>query len=99
MIHDRTRYELRKKGDKQRVLGQRTVRHLPPVSVHDKGNLLEGKKTDSQRKENTPQSKTGSEHAVHGIEKEVKIFEVEQHAQIQRNRQNQNCPAGRSPVS
>ena len=94
MIHDRTRNELWKKGDKQRVLGQRTVRHLAPVSVHNKGNLLKGKKTDAQRKKNAPQYKIGSKRGIHRVEEEVKVFKVKQHAQIERHRKNHDRPAG-----
>ena len=85
--------KLREKGHKQRILGQRAVRHLAPVSIHDEGNLLKGKKADPQRQKDAPQNKIGSAHAVHGVEEEVKILKVKQHAQIERHRQNHDRPA------
>ena len=85
MIHNRSRNQLREKGDKQRIIQKTALPDFPPVSVHKKTNLLEGKKTDSQRKQDSLQQKRSTKYDIYIFNKKVKILEIKKNSQIAQN--------------
>ena len=77
MVDNRTGNQLGKEGHKQRIIYQTAILHFSPIGVRHKGNLLESKETDAQRKQNPPQGKRGAKHPIDRSQEKVKIFEIE----------------------
>ena len=86
--------ELGEKGHKGDVVFKGIMRRPPKASVHDKGDLLEGKKADSQRKENVPQGKAGSEQGVYVLEEEIVIFKVKEKPKVKGKAEDEHDAAG-----
>lgn len=85
MGHDRACDQLREKGNEACIVQQVVAGDLSAVRIHDKGDLLEGEETDTQRQHDVQKVKLGLEESVHIGKEEIHIFEIAQNAQIDEN--------------
>ena len=88
--HDGTGHQLGKEGDKEGVLVEGVALGLPPVGVHQIGELLEGEEADAQRQHDVAQGEGLAEHRIDIFEEKVKVFVVEDHRHVEQDPSRQN---------
>ena len=78
MHHDRPCYQLRKKADKGRIFDKTIVNSFFGfIAIDDKGNLMEGKKADSQRQKNVFPFPVPANCPINILQKKIIVFKVE----------------------
>ncbi len=82
--------QLGEEGDKQRVFVKGILLCLAPVGIHQIGDLLEGKKADAERQQDMFQFKGLMKQRVHILQKKIKIFKIEDNADIDKEPCGQN---------
>ena len=80
MVHNRTRNELRKKGDKHREWKKVIFSNFPLKSIYQKRYLLEGEKTDSQRQGQIQKIESDSRSEIKTDYKKISVLEITQQA-------------------
>ena len=85
--HDRPGDQLGEEGDEQRIIQNIVARNGALVAVDDVGKLLEGKKRNAQRQRQTVERQMQAERAVQVFKEEIVVFEVKQHAEVQKKPQ------------
>lgn len=84
MCDDGSGDQLREIGYKTGVFHKIICRNFFSVCIDEKGNLLKGEEADSQRQRKMQQRKIRACDAVHGAEKEIRIFEIHEQGDIGR---------------
>ncbi len=69
--------QLREEGDEQGVFLKRIVLCFPSVCVHQEGDLLKSKKTDTQRKQDIFQGERSMEQSIDIFQEKIEIFIIE----------------------
>ena len=87
MQHDRPGDQLGEEGDEQRIIQNIVARNGALVAVDDVGKLLEGKKRNAQRQRQMVERQMQAERAVQVFKEEIVVFEVKQHAEVQKKSQ------------
>ena len=80
--YDRACDQLWEEGDEGGIIQKRQMPGLPPASVDDKGELLQGKEADTQGQNNVFQRKVGMKDGIQVVQKEVIVFVVAQKPHI-----------------
>lgn len=92
MKHNGARHKLGKEGDKAGIVQKRIAGRLTLVPVNHIGNLLEGKKADSQRQGNFLYMPVRVQKEITVIHKKVEIFEIEEQSDICANSHDKKQP-------
>ena len=92
VMDDRSGDELRKETDEQRVVRQAIIVSLSPGGIHQISDLLECEKGDAQGQNNGAQRVSGPAQGVDILEKEIRVFEIPQHAQVHGDADGQQHP-------
>ena len=83
MVHDRTGDELGEKGNEKRVVEKPVRRNVVLRGIREKRYLLEGEKRNRQGKNDQNRWKPRIQDVVRGLEKEIRVFEIAEKAQIE----------------
>lgn len=81
----RAGHKLGEKSDEAGVFKQGAGLHLAVKGVDDERYLLKGKEADAEGEQDMAQRPVGMEEAVYGAYEEVVIFEIEEHAEVERD--------------
>ena len=80
--------QLGEKGDEAGIVKKGISRNLAPVGIHEEGNLLECKKTDSEGKHNVKKLELRGKNRVDGGEKEIHVLKINKNAKVRQNAQS-----------
>ena len=81
--------ELGKVDHIQHIVEKAVPLPFPPGSIHQIGNLLEGKEADAQRQRKAGGINGRTQHQIHGLCREIQIFKNKQQAHMEGNSQPQ----------
>ena len=82
MENDRPGYQGREEGNKAQIIQQPIMRRLPPAPVNEIGQLLKGKKADTQGKQDIFQLKICMEKGIDIFQEEIAVLEITQCTQV-----------------
>lgn len=87
---DRTGYQLWKKGDKKRIIGDGMSGYAAAGSIYQKAYLLEGEKTNAKGQKDIGRNGIHMEQTVYVFNQKAEIFEVKEDSKIAQNTSGQD---------